>query len=158
MGCISTIDIQTRLDVQEVLSQFSHFLDHDRGGCWADLFTTDGVFECADGNRLDGAAELATLPALVNERGHGAWRHLITAPVIERSNTRKELSVRAYCQVIDMDQNNALAAFYDLDFTLRFGSRWRISHALARRVGASIDVMVGAAAMTNAASARRALQ
>nr|WP_279587911.1 nuclear transport factor 2 family protein [Sphingomonas vulcanisoli] len=158
MVCISTIDIQTRLDVQELLSHFSHFLDHDRGACWADLFTTDGVFECADGNRLCGAAELATLPSMVNERGHGAWRHLITAPIIQRCNTRKEMSVHAYCQVLDMDENSAVAAFYDLDLTLRHAARWRISHALARRVGVSVSANIGAAAMANTASAQRSLQ
>ncbi|WP_375397779.1 nuclear transport factor 2 family protein [uncultured Sphingomonas sp.] len=156
MTCISTIDIQTRLDVQELLSHFSHFLDHDRGHCWADLFTTDGVFECADGERLRGAAELATLPGLVHERGHGAWRHLITQVVIERCNTRKELTVHAYCPVMDMDQSSAVAAFYDIDFTLRFASRWKIGHALARRVGAATGV--GAAAVANAALSRLALQ
>lgn len=158
MGCISTIDIQTRLDVQELLSHFAHFLDHDRGSCWADLFTTDGVFECADGHRLQGAAELATLPALVSERGHGAWRHMISQIVIERRNTRKDLIVRAYCPVIDMDDTSALAAFYDFDFTLRFTSRWRIEHALARRVGTSTDANVGAAAVANATLSRMALQ
>lgn len=158
MSCISTIDIQTRLDVQELLSHFSHFLDHDRGPCWADLFTTDGVFECADGDRLQGTAALATLPSIVNERGHGAWRHLITQVVIERCNTRKDLRVHAYCPVIDMDQNSALAAFYDFDFTLRFASRWRISRALARRVGTTSSANVGAAAMANAALSRMALQ
>lgn len=158
MACISTIDIQTRLDVQELLSHFSHFLDHDRGACWADLFTTDGIFECANGSRLQGATELATVPSLVHESGQGAWRHLITAVVIERQNTRKDLSVRAYCPVIDMSQDSTLAAFYDFEFTLRFASRWRISHALARRVGASAGAEVGAAAVANAALSRIALQ
>ena len=156
--CISTIDIQTRLDVQELLSRFSHFLDHDRGACWADLFTTDGVFGCADGNRVIGAAELATLPSLVTERGHGAWRHLITAVVIERRTTRKDLIVRAYCPVIDMNQHSALAAFYDIDFTLRFASRWRIAQAVVRRVGAETGANVGAAAITSGALPRMALQ
>ncbi len=157
MTCISTIDIQTRLDVHELLSHFSHFLDHDRGPCWADLFTTDGVFECSDGNRLRGATELVTLPALVVERGHGAWRHLITAVVIERCATRKDLTVHAYCPVIDMDQSSALAAFYDLDFRLRLASRWRISYAKARRVGAT-GAQVGAAALASAALSRMAMQ
>ena len=156
MTCISTIDIQTRLDVNELLSHFSHFLDHDRGACWADLFTTDGVFECADAVRLAGAAELATLPSLVHERGHGSWRHLITQVVIERSPARKELSVHAYCPVIDMDQNSSLAAFYDFDFKLRFAARWRISHALARRIGSGANV--GAASVAGAALSRMALQ
>lgn len=157
MTCISTIDIQTRLDVQELLSHFSHFLDHDRGACWADLFTADGVFECADGHRLQGADALATLPAMVAERGHGAWRHLITAVVIERCSNRKEVSVHAYGPVLDMDQNSALAAFYDFEFTLRFASRWRIAHALARRVGTAAGD-IGAAAVTKAVPVRMALQ
>jgi hypothetical protein len=158
MTCISTIDIQTRLDVEELLSHFSHFLDHDNGTCWADLFTTDGIFECADGNRLQGTAALATVPSLVKQSGRGAWRHIITAVVIERRNTRKDLAVHAYCPVIDMNQGSALAAFYDFDFTLRFASRWRISHALATRVGTGTDASIGAAAVATAAMTRMALQ
>ena len=158
MTCISTIDIQTRLDVQELLSHFSHFLDHERGTCWADLFTVDGVFECADGSRIEGAAELATVPSLVHERGNGAWRHLITAVIIERCNTRRDLTVRAYCPVIDMDANSSLAGFYDFDFTLRMASRWRISHAFARRVGGAAGVDVGAAAVAGSALSHMALQ
>ncbi len=158
MACISTIDIQTRLDVQELLSHFSHFLDHDRGSCWADLFTTDGVFVCADGHHLQGRAELTTVPSLVAERGHGAWRHLITAVVIERCNTRKDLAVHAYCPVVDMNRSSTLSTFYDFDFTLRFASRWRISHALATRVGLSTDADIGYAAVARGASSPMALQ
>ncbi len=158
MACISTIDIQTRLDVQELLSHFSHFLDHNQGACWADLFTIDGVFECADGNRLRGCAELASVPAIVNERGGGVWRHLITAVVIKRVNTRKDLIVQAYGPVIDMNQHSAMAAFYDYSFTLKFTSSWHIAHALARRVGGSTAPDVGAAAVANGALNSMALQ
>jgi hypothetical protein len=158
MACISTIDIQTRLDVQELLSHYSHFLDHNQGACWAELFTVDGVFECANGNRLRGCAELSTVPAMVSERGGGVWRHLITAVVIKRVNTRKDLVVQAYGPVIDMNQNSALAAFYDYSFTLRFGSSWRIAHALARRVGGTAAPDIGAAAIANLTLAPMALQ
>lgn len=157
MACISTIDLQTRLDVHELLSHFSHFLDHDRGTCWADLFTTDGVFEC-DGLRLRGRTELATVPSLVTQAGKGAWRHPITAVVIERCNTRKDLTVNAYCPVIDMNHSSTLSTFYDFDFTLRFASRWRISHALAARVGCSSNADIGAAAVASRASSAMALQ
>lgn len=153
MTCISTIDYQTRLDVQELLGRYSHFLDHDRGECWADLFTTDGVFECADGKRLEGPAALATLPGLVQAKGRAAWRHLITAIVIERGDMRKGLVVRAYGPVLDMDNSGAVAAFYDYEFSLRFAGRWRISHLLATRVGADTGSAIGAAALTNAPSA-----
>ncbi len=158
MACISTIDIQTRLDVQELLSHFSHFLDHNQGHCWADLFTVDGVFECADGKRLRGTAELSKVPAKVHELGGGVWRHLITAVVIQRVNTRKDLVVQAYGPVIDMNHASALAAFYDYSFTLRFGSSWRIAHALARRVGGVASVDVGAAAIANRAPIAMVLQ
>jgi hypothetical protein len=158
MACISTIDIQTRLDVQELLSHFSHFLDHNQGACWADLFTIDGVFECAEGQRMRGAVQLASVPAMVSQRGGGVWRHLITAVVIKRVNTRRDLIVEAYGPVIDMNQHSALAAFYDYQFTLKFGSSWRIAHALARRVGAPSAADVGAAAIANMAPMPMALQ
>ena len=153
MACISTVDVQTRLDVQELLSQFSHALDHNEGQCWAALFTGDGVYESADGDRLEGFAALASLPARVAERGGGAWRHIINSVVIERAHTRKILSVRAYCPVIDMEQGGRITSFYDLQFTLRFAGRWRIGHALAHRVCAAPDCQVGAAAVAGAGSA-----
>lgn len=158
MTCISTINVQTRLDVQELLSHFSHFLDHDAGPCFADLFTVDGVFECANGSRLEGPAQLATLPALVRERGNGTWRHMITAVVVGRALARKELTVRAYCPVIDMDQASALATFYDFDFNLRFASRWRISHARARRVGVSDGASIGVPVVAGSGFAPMGLQ
>jgi hypothetical protein len=95
---------------------------------------------------------------LVNEAGRGAWRHLITAIVIERCNTRKDLIVHAYCPVLDMNQSTPIATFYDFDFTLRFASRWRISHAMATRVGLSIDANIGAATVASGAQSRMALQ
>ncbi|MGL4313223.1 MAG: nuclear transport factor 2 family protein [Sphingomonas sp.] len=150
MTCISTIDYQTRLDVNELLAQYSHLLDHDRGACWADLFTTDGVFECADGKRLAGPAELATVPGLVHAKGNGAWRHIITAIVIERGDKRKGLTVRAYGPVLDMDQGGTVAAFFDYEFTLRFAARWRIAHVMATRVGNASMPTVGVAAFAGA--------
>ena len=158
MACISTIDVQTRLDVQELLSHFSHSLDRGLGDRWADLFTADGVFECTDGNRMKGLAELATLPSLVRESGRGAWRHLITAVMIERCNSRKELVVNAYCPVIDMNDNGAVAAFYDFEFTLRFASRWRISRARAQPVGSASRAGIGAISGANAAPVGISLQ
>jgi hypothetical protein len=78
--------------------------------------------------------------------------------VIKRVNTRRDLIVEAYGPVIDMNQHSALAAFYDYQFTLKFGSSWRIAHALARRVGAPSAADVGAAAIANMAPMPMALQ
>jgi len=152
MTCISTIDYQTRLDVHELLAQYSHLLDHDRGACWADLFTMDGVFECADGKRFEGSAALSTLPGLVHAKGRGAWRHMITAIVIERGDKRKGLTVRAYGPVLDMDNAGAIAAFYDYEFELRFAARWRIARVFATKVGAGAVPGAGVAALAASAA------
>ncbi len=158
MVCISTIDLQTRLDVHELLSHFSHFLDHNQGASWAELFTLDGVFECSDGSRLRGSVDLATVPAKVSARGQGLWRHLITAVMISRNETRKALTVRAYGPVIDMSQSGALAAFYDYEFTLKFTSSWRIASAMAHRVGGVTASQIGAASIANLAQSSISLQ
>jgi len=144
MTCISTIGTQTRLDVHELLSHFAHCLDHNRGAEWANLFTFDGVYQCGT-TVLEGADELATVPARIHALGHGGWRHVITAVAIERTNRPKELIIRAYCPVMDLNEGNGMAAFFDLEFTLRFTSQWRIERALATRVGAKADRYVGAA-------------
>ena len=146
MTCISTIGTQTRLDVQELLSHFSHFLDHNQGAAWAELFTMDGIFECGPDTVMQGPEELATVPARIHTLGHGGWRHVITAVAIERTNSPKELTIRAYCPVMDLNESNPLAAFFDLQFTVRFTSRWRIRHALATRVGTTHNQYVGMAA------------
>ncbi len=135
MTCISTIGTQTRLDIHELLSHFAHCLDHDRGQDWANLFTHDGVYQCGS-TVLEGADELATVPVRIHTLGHGAWRHVITAVAIERTNRPKELVIRAYCPVMDLNEGNAMAAFFDLEFVLRFTSQWRIARAVATRVGA----------------------
>jgi len=158
MTCISTISTQARLDVQELLSHFSHFLDHNQGRSWAELFTIDGTFECGPGNVLQGEEELATVPARVHELGHGGWRHVITAVAIERTNSPKHLVIRAYCPVMDLNESNALAAFFDFQFTLRFASRWRIQHAQATRVGAAANHYVGIGVGAPAPEATHSLQ
>ncbi|WP_420383559.1 nuclear transport factor 2 family protein [Novosphingobium sp.] len=142
MTCISTIGTQTRLDVQELLSHFAHCLDHDRGYDWANLFTYDGVYQCGSAI-LKGPDELATVPSRIWTLGQGGWRHIITAVAIERTNNPKEIVVRAYCPVMDLNEGNALMAFFDLEFALRSTSQWRISHALATRVGAKGKHYVG---------------
>jgi hypothetical protein len=95
---------------------------------------------------------------MVFERGGGMLRHLISAVTIQRVNTRKDLTVQAYGPVIDMNQASALAGFYDYSFTLKFCSRWRIAHALARRVGQVTAPDVGAAAIANRPAPVMALQ
>lgn len=156
MTCISTIDLQTRLDVHELLARFSHFLDHGRGACWAELFTTDGVFECHAGERIEGMAALAELPGRVGALGGGNWRHIVTGIIVDRLPGRKDLVARAYGPVVDMGQAGALAAFYDYEFTLRLAARWRIKHAKVTQVGDA--VAAGAAAIAQHVPAAAALQ
>jgi hypothetical protein len=73
-------------------------------------------------------------------------------------NTRKDLIVQAYGPVIDMNRHSAMAAFYDYAFTLKFGSSWRIAHALVHPVGGTTAADVGAAAIASRPLAPMALQ
>ncbi|WP_169542625.1 nuclear transport factor 2 family protein [Sphingomonas baiyangensis] len=163
MSSISTIDFQTRLDVQELLGRFAHYLDHGEAARWAGLFCLNGVFECGgsegcDALRLEGSEALATLPAMIAERGGGEWRHIITAITIDRCAVRKDLIADAYGPVIDMGAGGAIAAFYDFRFQLHRAGGWRIRHVLAKRIGAAAGCLPHVAGVTPAATERYSLQ
>lgn len=131
VGAISTLDVQTRLDVHELLSRYCHLIDHGAGAAFSDLFTSDAVVEVGDEMRLVGRAEIATVPDMVQQRGGGAWRHQATNVIIDRGDHPRHLRVGAYLLVIDWSNGGALAGFSEYRLDLRKTCHWQIAGLFA---------------------------
>jgi hypothetical protein len=141
MACISTLDHQTRLDVHELLARYCQFMDHDRGECWASLFTADGVFEKASGFRLEGTQELATFPAKIHAVGGGCWRHVVTNVTIDRCPNHKDVIVNAYVMVMDWAEGGKPVGLCDTRMVVRRANAWRIARVDATPVGVDGEVV-----------------
>jgi len=135
MGCISAIDHPTRVEVQELLSRYCHYLDHDRGDCWAKLFTHDGVFEDSDGLVLRGHGELGSLPSIIARDGGGMLRHMVSSIIVDRCATSRDLVVSAYGPVADLRGDGGISTFYDYQVLINRVPAWRIARIVATRVG-----------------------
>jgi hypothetical protein len=101
LSAFSAIDLQTRLEVQDLLSRFCHALDHNAVDRWAKLFTTDGYIDAPRLGCFKGREEIIKIPEMVHELGGGAWRHYLNNVYIERAEDNRDLKVEAYCMVSD---------------------------------------------------------
>lgn len=128
-----TIDLQSRLELHELLARYCHRVDHGDADGWAALFTSDGVFEVAGVMRLQGSEQLRAMPGTVTEHGGGKWRHQITSIVVEPGATADRATVDAYGLVTDWNDGGKLVTFtdYRIDM-LRVGGAWRIAELVAR--------------------------
>lgn len=135
MGCISAIDHQTRTDVQELLSRYCHYLDQNRGDCWAQLFTHDGIYENSDGIVLRGRAELQSFPSIAGRDGDGMLRHIVSSIIVDRMDTSRDLLVTAYGLVADLRGDGGFTKFYDYKVRINRTPAWRIARLVATRVG-----------------------
>lgn len=128
MGSISTVDLQTKMDVHELLSRFCHFLDHNGGPEWARLFTPSAVIEKGPLGCFTGHSEICQIPAYVAEKGNGLLRHHLTNVMFERTGNPKELIVEAYFLGTDWGQGGALVHSADFKAVLLNRCHWQISH------------------------------
>lgn len=135
MGCISTIDLQTKMDVQELLSRFCYFLDHDKKLEWLRLFTLDAAIEMGPLGTFAGHTEIATVPGKVAERGNGLWRCVLTNVMFERTANIRELVVNACCMITDWSGGGTLAHCADFKATLQHRRYWQIDHLTMVPVG-----------------------
>ncbi|MEG3086830.1 nuclear transport factor 2 family protein [Sphingomonas sp. PB4P5] len=145
MGCISAIDPPTRVEVQELLSRYCHYLDHDRGECWSQLFTSDGQYEDSDGLILRGTDALRSLPAIIRRNSAGMLRHMVSAIIVDRCEASRDLVVSAYGPVVDLRGNGGFSTFYDYKVQINRVPAWRIAKIVATRVGGTGATLSGAA-------------
>lgn len=135
MGCISAIDHPTRVEVQELLSRYCQYLDHDRGDCWSQLFTADGVYQDSDGLTLRGRDQLRSLPSIVHRDGEGMIRHIVTSIIVDRCEGSRDLVVSAYGPVADLRGAGGFSSFFDYQIRINRTPAWHIAKIVATRVG-----------------------
>jgi hypothetical protein len=129
-GHLSTAD---KIEILEIFSRYCHAVDHGDGDGWAGLFTLDGVFEVVGAVRLEGTAQLGSMPAGVTEQGGGKWRHQVTSVVSDPGPEPGTAMVKAYGLVTDWRDGGKVAIFTDYEITLRrVGDAWRIATLNAR--------------------------
>lgn len=126
MGCISTVDLQTKTEVHELLSRFCHYLDHNKTAEWSQLFTTDAVIDGGYAGLYEGRAEIAQLPEKIALLGGGYWRHHLSNVMFSRTNLAREMEINAYCLTTDWSKEGALVHCSDFRAILKDRCHWQI--------------------------------
>ena len=128
--CFSEIDLQTRLEVQDLLSRFCHSLDRNMVKEWVDLFPDDGYVEAPRFGAFSGRDEIARIPGLVRENGKGCWRHYLNNMYMDRIVGSRDLRIEAYCTVSDWSAKGNVVRSWDV--SARVGKRrgWKIINLL----------------------------
>jgi 3-phenylpropionate/cinnamic acid dioxygenase small subunit len=128
MTCISTVDLQTKMEVHELLSRFCHYLDHGKTEEWSQLFTTDAVLDVASLGLYDGRDEIAQIPQRVTQLGDGFWRHHLSNVMFTRTEQVRELEINAYCLTTDWSRGGALVNCADFRAILKSRCHWQVHH------------------------------
>lgn len=128
----SSIDLQTRMEVQDLLSRFCQTLDYGQSAEWADLFTPDARVVAPRLGVFSGREELMKIPLMVTDLGKGAWRHVLANVVLNRSTSIKAIDVTAYVMVHDWKNSGTTARCWDFSAHLAKSRSWRI-HRLEMR-------------------------
>lgn len=138
MACISSVDLQTRLDVQELLSRWCHYLDHGQSQEWSRLFTLDSRVDAGPLGTFTGRDEIAQLPQRVADKGQGLWRHHLSNMMFERTGNLRELKVSAYCLTTDWSAGGALIQCSDFSAMLEYRCHWQIASMVTEPVGTMV--------------------
>lgn len=137
-----TTSNSARLDVHDLLARFCQYLDQGRVKEWADLFLGHATFTCDGGVVWKGIEQISRIPHLLQIEARGSRRHLMNAILIEEGANWRDLQVKAYGPVIDLDLAGAVTDYYDYSFRLRFVNRWRIFEASAKYIGSGMSEFV----------------
>ncbi len=135
MRCISTIDVQTRLDAQELLNRFCHAIDHQDRAAWLSLFAPGARYDSGYLGSFATEEEIGSIPALVGTKGRGTWRHHFTNLILDRMNDRRHLIGKAFLTTRDCGQIGEPVRFSDCTIELKLGRHWQILRFKATLVG-----------------------
>lgn len=128
------MDIADKIAIAELFARYSQFVDSNQAEAWVALFEPDAVFEIVGVTRLEGAAQLIGMPAMLDENGKGKWRHQITDIVSEW--TPDGATASAYGLVTDWSEGGKFVTFGNYAATLRrAGGNWRFATLTARMAG-----------------------
>jgi hypothetical protein len=122
------LDLEARQDIADLFGRYCHRVDGGDGEGWAALFTEDGIFEVPGAIRLQGNAQLRSMPGIVLQQGGGQWRHQVTNIVAEAGDGPDTARVKAYGVLSDWrNGGGVLITFSDYRVDLhRLQGEWRI--------------------------------
>ncbi|HTG38270.1 nuclear transport factor 2 family protein [Sphingomonas sp.] len=123
---VSSVDPATKLEVHELLSRYCWAVDHRDSGEWEQVFTIDARYRTASSGVLDGRAAIMAVPDTLHDKSGGNWRHHFTNIIVDRSESGRELRVRAFLTIRDC-QDGAPVASADCVILARRTDHWRIA-------------------------------
>lgn len=124
---MSELSLENRLAIYELIAEYSHQVDNNRGQDWADLFTMDGQLVGPD--ILLQGPEAFVKQSRALQRGPTEYRHSITNIYLDRSSNNEQAVANAYGLVSDWaTQPATLCIFVEYRFTVvHQGSGWKIA-------------------------------
>lgn len=135
MVTFSAINVETRLEIRDLLSRFCHALDRNQLKQWNDIFTSDAVIDAPKLGKFSGREEIAKIPPLVQEKGNGAWRHFLHNIYIDLAENSRDLLVAAYCTVSDWRTQGNVIRCWDLSIRITKRRGWKIAALTMTIVG-----------------------
>lgn len=127
MSVFSTISIQDRFEIQDILSRFCHALDRNDVRAWQQLFRTDARVCAPRFGTYEGIGAINTIPQLVADHGKGAWRHYLNNIAMTGSSHR-QVQVDAYCMVSNWRAGGQIVRSWDLHALFVKAKIWQIAH------------------------------
>jgi hypothetical protein len=123
----SAINIETRLEIRDLLSRFCHSLDRNMTQQWNELFTFDAIVDAPKLGRFVGIEEIGEILGLVQQKGCGAWRHFLHNVYIDLTEDSRDLLVAAYCTVSDWRTQGNVVRCWDLNARITKRRGWKIA-------------------------------
>jgi hypothetical protein len=122
------LSVEDRLDILDLHARYCRYVDANRAAKWVNLFAPDGSFEIVGQMKLEGAAQLAGMPAMLAETSGGKWRHQITDIMIDPGAGPDEALTGAAGLITDWNDGGKAIMFADYRGMIRkAGGRWRIA-------------------------------
>jgi ketosteroid isomerase-like protein len=125
------LDVQDRLDLQELSARYSHAFDQADADAFVALFADGAVFILPDGTAIEGEDRLRKVVGAISQRAPGL-RHLITNIVVDETPEGARGRAYFYCVRLGQDDTFRLqnVGRYEDDFT-KTANGWRFT---SRRV------------------------
>lgn len=124
---MSGISLENRLEIYELIAEYSHHVDNNRGEQWAAMFTPEGCL-------VGGGIEIRGTEGFLKQsrwlaRSKTEYRHSITNIYLESDADNEKAVANAYCLVSDWATVPAeVALFVEYRFSVvRQSGSWKIA-------------------------------
>lgn len=130
---MTTISVDNRLAVHELIAEYSHCVDNYRGEAWAALFEKGGRLVGVEPPLVGRQAFIDQSARL--KAGPTEYRHLITNVYLLPGASNMKAEAMAYGTVADWAVSPpAMAIFVEYKFSLvKQGDSWKIAEAAINR-------------------------